>query len=86
LQLELQRLARLLGRLPGRADVEMFSHFDPRAYEERFASWSDALKAARLVVQDSQAGTSDGDEGARSQLDLFKPASTKVEDADMNLG
>ena len=86
LQLELQRLARLLGRLPGRADVEMFSHFDPRAYEVRFASWSDALKAARLVVQDSRAGTSGGDEGARNQLDLFKPASTNVEDADMNFG
>ena len=86
LQLELQRLARLLGRLPDRTDAEMFSHFDPRAYEERFASWSDALKAARLVVPDSQAESSDGDEGARNQLELFKPASTNAEDADLNLG
>ena len=87
LQLELQRLARLLGRLPDRADVELFSHIDPRAFEERFASWSDALKAARLVVQGFVRLTTRGsDEGARNQLELFKPASASGEDADLHFG
>jgi site-specific DNA-methyltransferase (adenine-specific) len=84
LQLELQRLARLLGRLPDRADLELFSNIDPQAFEERFASWGDALKAARLVVEDSRAETSDAT--ARNQLELFKPASASGEDSDMHFG
>ncbi len=84
LQLELQRLARMLGRLPDRADVELFSHLDPRAFEERFASWGDALKAARLVVQDCQAATPDG--AANNQLELFNAASANGEDADLHFG
>lgn len=84
LQLELQRLARLLGRLPDRADLELFSNIDPQAFEERFASWGDALKAARLVVEDSRAETSEGT--ARNQLELFKPASASGEDSDMHFG
>ena len=84
LQLELQRLARLLGRLPDRADLELFSNIDPQAFEERFASWGDALKAARLVVEDSRAETSECT--ARNQLELFKPASASGEDSDMHFG
>lgn len=86
LQLELQRLARALGRLPDRADVELFSQIDPRAFEERFASWSDALKAARLVVIQPEVAPNDYDQRALDQLDLFKPASSKGEDGDLSLG
>lgn len=86
LQLELQRLARALGRLPDRADVELFSQIDPRAFEERFASWSDALKAARLVVIQPGVAPNDYDQRALDQLDLFKPASSKGEDGDLSLG
>jgi site-specific DNA-methyltransferase (adenine-specific) len=49
LQLELKRLTLLLGRLPDRADVERLSRFAPAIFEQAFASWSEALKAARTV-------------------------------------
>ena len=101
LQIELQRLARLLGRLPDRADIELLSQLDPQAFEEGFASWNDALKAARLVVTDSQAAKAESEETESSetecvetecgeregdQLELFEPASSKAEEADLSLG
>ncbi|HJQ69997.1 MAG TPA: DNA methyltransferase [Blastocatellia bacterium] len=85
LQLELQRLARLLGRLPDKADVEFFSHLDPHAFEERFASWGDALKAARLVVSDWQQAESE-DRDPANQLELFEPAMTNGEDSELHFG
>ena len=45
---------------------------------------ADALKAARLVVEDRQAETRGSDEAARNQLELFKPASASGEDADLH--
>lgn len=53
LQLELQRLALLIGRLPTRADVEKHSKYDLESFDSAFASWSVALKAAKAVVIDS---------------------------------
>jgi DNA modification methylase len=89
LQMELQRLARSLGRLPARADIELFSQFEPEAFEERFDSWSDALKAARLVVLDAQAAPSRCDQTAPHQLEMFEPPLTsyeREEDRDLSFG
>lgn len=49
LQLELKRLATLLGRLPAETDVEMLSVYDVKLFEGAFRSWAEALKAARIV-------------------------------------
>lgn len=49
LQLELKRLALELEREPSRADVERLSAYRLEQFDTAFASWSDALKAARLV-------------------------------------
>jgi site-specific DNA-methyltransferase (adenine-specific) len=49
LQLELKRLTMLLNRLPTRADVEQFSEYRLEQFEQRFESWSEALKAAKTV-------------------------------------
>ncbi len=53
LQLELQRLALLIGRLPTRADVEKHSKYDLESFDSAFASWSVALKAAKATLIDS---------------------------------
>ncbi|MEW6210680.1 MAG: DNA methyltransferase [Acidobacteriota bacterium] len=53
LQLELQRLALMLERLPTRADVEKYSKYDLALFDSAFAQWSVALKAAKAVLIDS---------------------------------
>lgn len=50
LQLELQRLARDLGRLPTPEDVRVHSKYELSAYFETFPTWGKALKAAKLEV------------------------------------
>src|SRR5215213_282361 len=49
MQIELQKIALNLGRLPTRADVERLSRYSMDMYENGFESWNTALKAARLV-------------------------------------
>jgi len=53
LQLELQRLALSLGRLPTKLDVERFSDYRLQQFEAAFPAWSEALKAAKIVLHDS---------------------------------
>lgn len=53
LQLELKRLAQWLKRLPSRADVEQFSLYSPEVYENAFDTWTAALKAAKMFVENS---------------------------------
>jgi DNA modification methylase len=50
LQLELKRLAIELKRVPTKSDVGQFSVYNLQAYEDAFASWSEALKAAKIFV------------------------------------
>lgn len=89
LQMELQRLARLLSRLPSRIDIELFSQFEPETFEERFDCWSDALKAARLVVLEAQVAQPDCDQTAPRQLEMFEPTLAdheRNEDGDLSFG
>jgi len=51
LQLELRGLARALGRLPTEEDVKKMSEYDLNLFEEAFATWGKALKAAKLEVR-----------------------------------
>ena len=46
----MKRLAVLLGRLPTKADVELFSDFRLDQFERAFATWSEAVKAAKIAV------------------------------------
>jgi site-specific DNA-methyltransferase (adenine-specific) len=70
LQLELQRLALALGRLPTKPDVEKFSGFGIEAFDAAFPSWSVALKAARIALDSSRRVTARGAEEPH-QLELF---------------
>ena len=73
LQLELKRLALLLGRLPNMADVERLSKYSPAVFEQAFDSWSVALKAARNALAAlSQFGE---DVSGGAQLEMFAQSS-----------
>lgn len=50
LQLELRRLAMMLGRLPNKRDVEMLSKYAIEMFESAFDTWSAALKAAKVIA------------------------------------
>ena len=73
LQLELKRLALLLGRLPNVSDVERLSKYAPAIFERAFDSWSVALKAARnaLAALPESAESSTGG----GQLAMFAQSS-----------
>jgi DNA modification methylase len=69
LQLELKRLALLLGRLPNMADVERLSKYSPTIFEQAFDSWSVALKAARNALATLPDFAEDSASG--EQLEMF---------------
>jgi hypothetical protein len=50
LQLELQKLAQQLGRLPTPTDVQNMSQYGLDAFLTTFPTWGKALKAAKLEV------------------------------------
>ncbi len=52
MQLELQAIARQLGRLPTPDDVQQISHIGLEPFLEAFPSWGKALKAAKLLRAD----------------------------------
>jgi site-specific DNA-methyltransferase (adenine-specific) len=61
LQLELQRLALMLERLPTRADVEKHSKYDLASFDSAFAQWSVAIKAAKAVlIASAERAVADG--------------------------
>jgi hypothetical protein len=65
LQLELRRLAMLIGRLPNKSDVESLSKYTVVMFEEAFDTWGAALKAAKIVAGDSPTT-------APAQLEIFE--------------
>lgn len=55
LQLELRRLARLLGRLPTQEDVRLLSVYRLETFLQTFPTWGKALKAAKLEIDHGSA-------------------------------
>jgi site-specific DNA-methyltransferase (adenine-specific) len=49
LQLEVKRIARMLGRLPARDELEQHGKFPIRYYDEYFISWGEVCAAARTT-------------------------------------
>ncbi len=49
LQLEVKRVAKLIGRLPSRGDLEKYSCYPIRYYEEYFINWGEVCAAARTT-------------------------------------
>lgn len=76
LQLELQKLALILKRLPTKADVEILSRYRLSAFEDAFDSWGEALKAAKTVT-DNLSSHADLRHGEQ-QLEIFESAKTDL--------
>jgi hypothetical protein len=70
LQVELQRLALSLGRLPTKADAETMSRFRLSTFESAFNSWGEALKAAKTVAGNPPAQVSTLRE--EEQMEMFE--------------
>jgi site-specific DNA-methyltransferase (adenine-specific) len=49
LQLEVRRIAQLLGRLPTRNEVEEYGKYAIRYYDEYFSGWGEVCAAARTT-------------------------------------
>ena len=49
LQLDVRRIANMLGRVPKREDVERLSSFSIRYFDQYFVSWAEACAAARTT-------------------------------------
>lgn len=49
LQLEVKRIARLIGRVPTREDVERFGKYPLEYYDQYFISWGEVCAAARTT-------------------------------------
>ncbi len=49
LQLEIKRIAQILGRLPTRAEVQMMGRYPIELYDRYFISWGEACAAARTT-------------------------------------
>lgn len=49
LQLDVRRIARLLGRLPTREDVQRYSRFPLAYFDDYFTSWGEVCAAARTT-------------------------------------
>ena len=49
LQLDVKRIAQLLGRLPTREDVKLMSKYSIDYFDNYFASWGEVCAAARTT-------------------------------------
>lgn len=72
LQVELQRLALMLGHLPTKAEAAILSRYRLSSFEDAFDSWGEALKAAKTVAENVSRHTAIDSEA--EQLEIFQSA------------
>jgi DNA modification methylase len=69
LQLEVRRVAQLLGRLPTRADMIEHGQYPIRYYDEYFISWGEVCAAARTTgMSETREGTEPGAKSSQPRL------------------
>jgi len=69
LQLEVRRVAQLLGRLPTRADMIEYGQYPIRYYDEYFVSWGEVCAAARTTgMSETREGTQAGAKSSQPRL------------------
>jgi site-specific DNA-methyltransferase (adenine-specific) len=69
LQLEVRRVAQLLGRLPTRTDMIEYGQYPIRYYDEYFVSWGEVCAAARTTgMSETREGTQAGVKSSQPRL------------------
>lgn len=71
LQLEVKRVAELLGKLPTRAEIEVHSRYPVKYYDEYFISWGEVCAAARTTGMSETRASKPAAED--EQLVMFTP-------------
>lgn len=73
LQLEIKKIAKQLGRMPNREDVEMHSQFPVTYYDEYFINWGEVCAAARTtgMTEKKHPDPRSHSQPQKEQLDLF---------------
>ncbi len=71
LQLEVRRVAQMLGRLPSREDMIAFGKYPIRYYDEYFISWGEVCAAARNDGMSEEKHRGDTNSAKSKQLRLF---------------
>ena len=75
LQLEVRRIARMLGKLPTREEVIEHGKYPITYYDEYFFSWGEVCAAARHDgMSEHRNRQEDKVEPAASQLNMFESA------------
>jgi site-specific DNA-methyltransferase (adenine-specific) len=76
LQLEVKRVAHVLGRLPTRDELQLHARYPIRYYDEYFINWGEVCAAARTTGMSETRGKSNASQNAQ-QRPLFE---TKTSD------
>jgi site-specific DNA-methyltransferase (adenine-specific) len=73
LQLEIKKIAKQLGRMPSREDVEMHSQFPLTYYDEYFINWGEVCAAARTtgMTEHKHSDSRSHSQAQKEQLNLF---------------
>jgi DNA modification methylase len=72
LQLEVRRIARMLGKLPTRDEMIKYGKYPIKYYDEYFVSWGEVCAAARHDGMSEEKNHKQKPESATEQLSLFE--------------
>jgi len=71
LQLEIKRIAKKLGKIPSREEVQIHSEFPIKYYDEYFIDWGEACAAARTTGMSERRNSDTHQSIIADQLSLF---------------
>ena len=72
LQLEVKKIAQMIGKLPTREEVEKYSKYPINFYDEYFISWGEVCAAARTTGMTETRNKREKDHEIQYQLELFR--------------
>ena len=71
LQLEIKKIAKKLGKIPNREEVQIHSKFPLKYYDEYFINWGEVCAAARTTGMTERRNPDDNPQITADQLSLF---------------
>ena len=71
LQLEIKRISKQLGKIPTKKEVEIYSHYPFKYFDEYFIDWGEACAAARTTGMSESRNKSKNQSKIVEQLNIF---------------